>query len=42
MTDLDMASLIQNMVICALAAGSITEAVRRGLNGWLKARDSKP
>ena len=42
MNDLDMASLIQNMVICALAAGSITEAVRRGLNGWLKAKDRKP
>ena len=42
MNDLDMASLIQNMVLCALAAGSITEGVRRGLNGWLKAHDSKP
>lgn len=42
MNDLDMSSLIQNMVLCALAAGSITEAVRRGLNGWLKARGSKP
>ena len=42
MEDLNMTAVLQTMTLCALAAGSITEGVRRGLNGWLKARGSKP
>ena len=38
MEDLNMTAVLQTMTLCALAAGSITEGVRRGLNGWLKAR----
>lgn len=39
---LDLATIAPQMAVCALAAGSMAEVVRRALNGWLKAKGSKP
>jgi len=38
----DLVQLAPQMALCALAAGSMAEVVRRGLNGWIKAHELKP
>ena len=38
----ELSQIAPQMALCALAAGSMTEVLRRGLSGWLKSKGAKP